>query len=269
MRRSIKLTVLAGLFGIAGVIGLLNSHTLAEAPGTSSTGVEFAAKDGKPEAEGPAPKVTFMDTTKHHLSEEIFGTWKVEAELTKRINGSYSGCDIIARIPAADLVKTRFTFAKDDDATKKFETTINALLESAWKSQRSENADSDSKSARQIEAFAKVWATGRYDFGDIPSGKGVFGLFVGRGMQTIFYIADSDEGHPNMEATLIQIARDPKGDKDILVYGGEFPSDPCGFMVRDIEAAKPGENAKGDAPADKPAEKPADQPSEAKPAPAK
>lgn len=227
-------------------------------------GIEASPKDDAPKAAAQKLKLKFRDSSEHQLSKEIFGTWKVDLDLTKRIDGDFGGCDVTKHIPAKSYETVRFVFSKDETAAGNYEATIKKILESFAELPPDMEEGKKAEVEERMEAMGSVWATGRYDFGSTTKGKGIFGLVSGMGTQHILLMPEGKDGTFNkIENAFIQLARDPKGDKDILWWGGEFPDDKFGALIRVMDEAKK------DAPADgaKPAEdaaKPSDDDKKAK-----
>lgn len=240
MTRTITFALAALVVSTLAAVCIYHNTALAVSPAPR----DYAPKDDKPAVDKTVPKLVFMPTKDQIMSEEIFGTWKADNELTKRIDGSYKGCDVLKAIPKDEMADARFVFTKDEEATKKYERFINELLVMYSTMPEPEELEEKEEAKARLEGLSKVWATGRYDFGTWNKGKGVFGLISVMGMQAIVYFPDREDGKGKIEGSFLQIARDPKGDKDILVHGGEDPDDPSGFMVRVID------NAKGEAKAD-------------------
>ena len=176
------------------------------AAGAGSSMPELMQSSDKVPAAGEAGKATVIDDAQNVVASEIWGSWLEDQELSNQLNASRGG----------EFAPTSLSFSKNEESAKLICEKLEAAIAIVEADKGSETADA------LKEALRKIYAAGEMEMtrGERTT-KAPFVLVSWRGNPHVFWYRVV-RGRDDFESFNIMLARDVKGDGDLMFVGGDF-----------------------------------------------
>lgn len=164
-----------------------------------------AGQDEKETPEfGELGKVTLTPNKENVVASELLGKWVYDAELTGRIAGGEA--------PERDEF---LHFTENEDSSKRIIKQMGVMLEKLEKSE----SESD-KVPRLKRACQTIYLAGKVEYGSGDSKMTAdFALTTLHGNPKVMVYEPEED---DFESVYVMLARDEKGDNDVLFLGGDF-----------------------------------------------
>ncbi|MCB9893394.1 MAG: hypothetical protein H6839_02980 [Planctomycetes bacterium] len=151
--------------------------------------------------------VTFVDTEENTLGKEIWGTWVMDDDLTKRT---------AHEVPKDGMV---LEFKSDEDSKGRIKKALEAAVKKA--------GDSEGEEAGFIRRAAQgVFCTGRLIIKRGERKDEVDFAQVCMWGEPVLLVLESDGEKTDWESVRVSFVRDPDGDNDLLFVGGDHKDEP-------------------------------------------
>lgn len=190
--------------------------TLVFAAGAASLAIGgFAVGQEIEEAEEEKEEtVKVINSEENSISKEIWGTWVMDEDLTKRT----------AHEVPKDIGS--FEFKKDEAAEARIKAALEALVKDAPEGEKGDLIR---------RAAAGVFVTGRLVINRGEVTHEVDFAQVSMWGEPLLMILENRDGETDWESARISFVRDPEGDNDLLFVGGDHKNEPYIAMKRKTE----------------------------------